>query len=421
MSGGLRALLRHELLRRSILFAAPILASTVVGVFSIPVLVAAVGAQQWAVLVVLQSIGQFFAILVAFGWGATGPSMVAARPRHERRQFYLDSLVARGLVFVVAIPLAAGLGMLVTGQGLANALLSAVAYAAPGVGAAWYFIGGNRPAALFFLDALPLIVGQVAGLVAVLVWPDLTAYLAGVAVFAVLGALVSATFVLTRVGDGPVAWSSRQSLRSLYASQLGGTATMVSASVYSTLPPTIVQVVAPAVLPVYAIADRLYKYAVLALGPVLQAVQSWVPETAGEQTRRRARRTLELGAAIGVVGGLCIAVLAPPVSQFLTVGELRIPIAAAILLGLAFAAEAVAQVAGLAGLVALGGVRHLAWSSIAAAVIGLPLFALLTWGWGVVGAATALFLVALGTAVYRAWHVTRLAGRVDRGDARPAD
>ncbi|TFV83774.1 hypothetical protein E4V99_01405 [Microbacterium sp. dk485] len=417
----LGALLRHELLRRSILFAAPILASTVVGVFSIPVLVATVGARQWAVLVVLQSIGQFFAILVAFGWGATGPSMVAARPRHERRQFYLDSLVARGVVFVVAIPLAAVLGMLVTGQGLVNALLSAVAYAAPGIGAAWYFIGGNRPAALFFLDALPLIVGQVAGLVAVLMWPDLTAYLAGVAAFAVLGSILSAGYVLTRADDGPLSWRARRSLGSLYSSQLGGTATMVSGSIYSTLPPTLVQIVAPAVLPVYAIADRLYKYAVLALGPILQAVQSWVPETAGEQTRRRARRTLELGAAIGLVGGLCIAVLSPPVSSFLTVGEVRIPVVAAILLGLAFAAEAVAQVAGLAGLVALGGVRHLAWSSIAAAIVGLPLFAALTWWLGVVGAAAALLLVALGTAAYRAWHVIRLARLADQGHPRPAE
>lgn len=403
--------LRHELLKRSVLFAAPILLSTAVGVFSIPVLVATLGAGTWSSLVVLQSIGQFFAIFVAFGWGATGPSMVAAEPQENRRQFYLDSLVARGLILVLAVPAATVVGALVTGRGPAEAFLSGLAYSLPGVGAAWFFIGTNRPMALLVFDSLPLILGQIAGLIAVLLSPTLLTYLAAMALFSTLGIVASASFVLTRSGDGPAQWGRRTRLRTLYGTQLGGTATMVSASVYSTLPVTLVQLVAPAVLPVYAIADRLYKYAVLALGPILQAVQGWVPEGDASQTIFRARRTMQLGGAVGAVGGLFIFALAPWASDFLTLGQAPLSFGVAAILGFAFFAESIAQVSGLAGLVVLGGVRHLAWSSIAAAVVGLPLFALLTAWLGVLGAAIALAIVAAGTAVYRATHVVRLARR----------
>lgn len=408
-----RDLLRHELLRRSVLFAAPILLSTVVGVFSIPVLVSALGAGQWGVLVVLQSAAQLFAILVAFGWGATGPSMTAATPRTDRRQFYLDSLIARLVIFAIALPIASVAGAVLTGQPLWVAFLSALTYMLPGVGAAWFFIGSNRPVALFLLDALPLIVGQVVGLLAVSILPALATYLAVMAAFSTAGAVASAIFVLTRRADGEVSWRRRSSLRRLYSAQLGGTATMVSGSLYSTLPPSIVQVVAPTMLPVYAITDRLFKYAVIALGPILQAVQSWVPEAQGAHTTDRARRTLQLGAIIGVAGGAAIALLGPFASAILTLGQAPLPWVAALILGAAFAFESVAQVTGLAGLVALGGVRQLAWSSIASAVVGLPLFAVGAGAFGIHGATTALLVVAASTAVYRAMWLLRLARAAD--------
>jgi len=414
-----RELLRHELLRRSVLFAAPILLSTVVGVFSIPVLVSALGAGQWGVLVVLQSAAQLFAILVAFGWGATGPSMTAATPRSDRRQFYLDSLVARSVIFAIALPIAGVAGAVLTAQ-LWVAFLSAITYMLPGVGAAWYFIGSNRPVALFLLDALPLILGQIVGLLAVSALPTLATYLAVMAAFSIAGAVASAIFVLTRRADGEISWRRRSSLRRLYSAQLGGTATMVSGSLYSTLPPSIVQLVAPAMLPVYAITDRLFKYAIIALGPVLQAVQSWVPEAEGAHTTDRARRTLQLGAVIGLLGGVSIAVLGPLASTILTLGQAPLPWGAAVILGAAFAFESVAQVTGLAGLVALGGVRRLASSSIASAVIGLPLFAIGAGLFGILGATSVLLLVAATTAVYRTVWLLRLARAADEveDDAR---
>jgi hypothetical protein len=120
---------------------------------------------------------------------------------------------------------------------------------------------------------------------------------------------------------------------------------------------------------------------------------------------------MQLGGGVGALGGVFIFALAPWASDFLTLGEAPLSGLVAGVLGFAFFAESIAQVSGLAGLVVLGGVRHLAWSSIAAAVIGLPVFAILTASWGVLGAALALATVASGTAVYRAFHVIRLARR----------
>ncbi len=58
-------------------FAVTVGAGTIVGLISIPVITGIAGAHLWAVQAMSQSVSIMFGILVAFGWGTTGPSMVA--------------------------------------------------------------------------------------------------------------------------------------------------------------------------------------------------------------------------------------------------------------------------------------------------------------------------------------------------------
>ncbi len=407
-------LLRHDLVRRSALFASSIIASTVVGIFSIPILVSQVGAATWGVLAVLQIVGQFFAVGTAFGWGATGPSMVSGAVIEERKSIFVDSLIVRACLFLVLGPAAEIFGAVLTGVGLDLALLAAVTYVAPGLSAAWYFIGSNRPAALFLLDALPAILGQVTGLIAVLLAPDLRSYLMSTAAWAVVGVVSSAIFVLSRHRDGPRRLPHRVPWRRLIHSQLGGVLSMLSASVWSAAPTILVQSFAPQNIPAFAIIDRLLKYGVLALAPVLQAVQSWVPEAGRQALGARAKRAVTISLGLGPIGGVLLLACGPLAANILTLGEVALPWYVAALAGAVFACECVSQITGLSSLVALGGTRQLAFSSVAATLAGLAITAAAVWWFGVAGAVAGMLVVAAWSALYRVRWVRLLSS-----NARP--
>ena len=405
----MKRLFGHVLVRRSALFAISIVASTLVGLFSIPVLVSTFGAAQWGLLAVMQVACQFFAVLVAFGWGATGPSMVSALPVDQRKAVYRQSLEFRGILFLVLAPVASVICLVLTGQPVVVVALAAVSYVTPGLSAAWYLVGTNRPVALFFWDALPAILGQVAGLLAVLVVPELWAYLLCTAVSGVGGAAGAAIYVLTRRADGRMRGAASVPTLDLIRSQFAGVSSTLSASVWTAMPLILVQALAPSAAPVYAMVDRFMKYGVLALAPVLQAVQGWVPEAGTGQVRARALQAVRISMAVGSAGGVLLAALATPASAVLTLGEATMPWLISVICGAAFLGECVAQIVGLSSLVALGGGRQLAVSSFASAILGVPLMALLIALWGLTGAAVGLLLVASGLAVYRVAHARRLA------------
>jgi len=405
-----RHFLRHELLRRSVLFAMPIVASTVVGIFSIPILVSSIGAVQWGSLAVMQVITQFFAVIVAFGWGATGPSMVSALPPPQRKAMYTESLFFRVALFAVAAPLAVAFCVWLPRASFADAALATLTYVVAGLSAAWYLVGTNRPVALFVLDALPAILGQILGLVIVLAGGGLTGYLVCTAAFALAGACASAAYILTRPNDGALAPTQRTSWSAVARTQAAGVSSTISASLWTAAPIVLVQALAPTGVPVWAMVDRLMKYGVLALAPILQAVQGWVPESGVQRLRERVLTSIRISLGVGALGGIVLAALSTPISSILGVGQATVPWALAAISGVTLMAECVAQVTGLSALVALGGARQLAASSIASAVVGIPMIAVLIYRLGIYGAAIGTLLVACSLAVYRIMHTRRLLG-----------
>ncbi|MCI2958019.1 hypothetical protein MN032_09965 [Agromyces atrinae] len=414
----LRGIHRHPLVKRTALFSASIGLSTIVGIFSIPILVSQLGASLWAILAVFQSVCAFFAVFIAWGWGATGPSIVAGLPVDERRQLYATSVVARVVLFVVAVPVAIVVGVLVTQESWLVATLAALAYLLPGLSAAWFFIGTNRPIKLFLLDSLPVILGNIVGLVVVLIVPSLEAYLASIAVFSLVG-VVAANASASLSGPGAVVWRhSPRSLFDTYKSQLAGVTTTVTSSFYSSIPTVAVRLFAPQALEVFVMADRLYRYGVLVLAPILQSIQSWIPESGVAEAKRRSRQSLTIGIGIGVLGAVFLVIFAAPVSSLLTHGEVVVPLGLMVLMSIAFAGDAVAQVTGLAGLVALGGSRQLALSALFGTLAGSGLVLLgasmaSVFGSeptaGAVGVAAAISLTCVGLATYRSAVLVRLA------------
>lgn len=354
-------------------FTVSVIIVTLLGIVAIPLLTETVGKATWGTLVFIQTVAQFGGILVAFGWGAVGAATVAGIQEERRPAFFRRSLQARvGLYACVFPPLALLLIALTRGEVLIS-ILGAAVYLLPYLGANWYFTGEGRPKRLLLFDTVPTVVGGVLGLVGVWITRELWVYL----VFQGLGylAAVSISALVVRRSPQDYDFDDRTPLRTLLATQRHAVSATLVSSLYVTLPMIAVQIFLPKLLPMYAMANQLFKYASIALLPIQQFFQSWVPVDDGGRPRRMRIATLS-AVGIGVIAGALIAGLSPWVSTLLSVGQNPVPLSVSLPLGVAFVGIAIAAIVGYACLVSLGRVRALAVSTLIGAIVGAPLIIL---------------------------------------------
>jgi len=380
-------------------FTLSVVIVTVLGIVSMPLLFATIGRSAWGTLALIQAVTQFGVIVVAFGWGATGAATVAGIAPEMRPAFYRDSLRARAALFVAVLPaIALLLSLLTRGQVLISVLGAAV-YLLPALGAAWYFTGEGRPMRFLLCDTLPTVGGSVVGLVGAALTQELWVYLLCQGVGFATAAAVDAFVILRGTRGGP---HRPGRLRAVLGGQRHAVSATLVSSLYVTLPMITVQAFIPHLQPMYAMADRLFKYASVAFLPIQQFFQGWVPERRGD-FRRRARIAAASGAAIGVVAGVLIAVLSPWVSSLLSVGEERVPWTVSVPLGVAFVGIATAAVVGYACLVVVGRVGALAASTLVGAIAGAPLILLFAVLGSVPAVAWAVAVSELCVAGYQLW------------------
>lgn len=388
-------------------FTASIILSSVIGVFSIPLLVLGLGESEWGKIAVVQTVGQLGAIVVAYGWGATGPAMVAATHPGARSALYRQSLRVRSTLYLAVVPITSlVLAFLLHGDVLL-AVLGAFAYLLPALGSGWYFTGTAEPLRLFLIDSLPTAAGAVVGVI--LAWSTGLAWTVPVAQFAgSLVAVLTARRVILRGSTAP-ARHERPSIVSSLRDQRHAVTTAATSGLYVALPIVAVSLFFPTASPVYVLADRLFRYASLAFLPFQQYFQGWVPSEPALLVRR-ARLSTYAAAAIGLIGGACIALLSPMASRFLGSGQIEVPLSVSIPLGLAFVGVATSAVAGYASLVALGRTRTLAQSTVIGACVGAPLViagAVLHFLPGIAAAVAVTEIVVAGFQVSVLWKILR--------------
>ncbi|WP_460799741.1 MATE family efflux transporter [Microbacterium sp. GXF0217] len=366
-------------------FTMSVIIVTIVGVASMPILNQALGRETWGILAVIQSVAQFGGIVVSFGWGATGAASVASMSADERTGFYRSSLRIRTVLYVLTFPVVFVILGLVTRGLWLDSLLGALVYLLPSVGAAWYFIGTGSPSRLIRFDTLPFIGGAVLGIIGAVVTGELWAYLVGQGIGYLVGISLSAVVILrgAPVGPAPVPWRD-----ALMAQRHAVLATLTSTG-YVNLPLIALQIFLPSAVPVYGVADRLFRYASVAFQPVQQFFQSWVPEP-GADLAARCRTATGAAAGIAALGGLAIAVLSPVLSLPLSGFQTQVPLELSTPLGVAFLGIGIAAVVGYACLVVLGRVSALAVSTLVGALVGAPLI---------------LLFAALGSLPLVAWSV----------------
>lgn len=364
------------MLQRILSFSATVGLVAVVGVLAIPVLIGAAGDEAWGVLAVIQVLASVFGVLVAFGWGATGPSMIAGARPDDRPGIFRESFSARVSLYLVVTPVMIGVALLLTRGDVAISVLGAVAYLLPYVASPWYFVGQARPGRLFLLNTIPSVAGTLLGMLGAWLTSTIAAFLLLQALGYVVAIVLERRHILASAPPVEVPGYRVSHVVRLLGTQRHAVTSSLVSSLYVALPLVTVQAFLPAQVPVYAMADRLFKFGSLALAPVQQFLQGWVPEDGPERIRPRSERAVVVGLGFGLVGGALIAALSPWASQILSRGEVQVPFGLSIALGTAFVFVAGSAIAGYACLILLGQVRHVAIASVMAAAIGAPLIVL---------------------------------------------
>ena len=356
---------RHGLVERSRgigLFGLSVLLNGSVSLVSIPVIVAVVGADPWASMATGQSIGASFGVLVIFGWGLTGPVTIAMADPARRPALFLDSLFARAVLLIPLVAIQAAVTFAIVPQEKLVAFIAGTAMTIAGASANWYFTGESRPDRFLLLDTVPRVSGTIAGVVAVAATGELLLFAAAQLTGALVALLVSCAAIFRRQAiDLRAAARWPRIWRSLVEQRHGVVATgLLAAYVPAAL--AIIAVLSPALLPMFVLAERLGKFVAMAVSPLLQVFQGWVPAASGAELVRRMRVAGSATLATAIVAGLLYTVFLPSFSEFLTHGQVAFTVAAAIAFGINMATTIVSPYLTNIGLMTFGRLRTIALS-----------------------------------------------------------
>lgn len=391
MTGPLPAPAGPGLARRVIAFAGLPFLSLITPFLFLPLLSRLAGADAWVAIAVGQSIGAFFALAVSLGYNTVGPALVVLTPADERPAVLLASIRARLVVLVPSAAIAAGVAALVVPAGFAlvGGLMSLVTVLA-GLSSSWYMIGLGRAGLIALFEILPRILATIgAALLLVLhasvLWYPVLLLIASIA--SILG------FALWTIGWRGLGRRGNTTVWQVLASNRSAVATEIAAGAYTSLAVTFVGVTATtAQAASYVVGDKLYRigqYSVSALG---NALQGWVVEDDRSHFAQRAKRSLLLHGALGLLGLLGFSVAGPWLSVVLFGDKVAIDTLTAAGFGVATLGIALGTSLGRVTLVGLGARREFMVSVFIAAAVGIPSILALSAIFGAAGGAWGLAL-----------------------------
>ncbi|HTL40551.1 MAG TPA: hypothetical protein VL294_03680 [Pseudolysinimonas sp.] len=353
------------------LFGLSVLLNGVVSLITIPVLVAVAGADRWASMATGQSIGASFGVMVIFGWGLTGPVTIAVAQPGRRPGMFLDSLFARGVLLIPLLAVQAAVTFAIVPHAKLVAFLAGTAMTVAGASANWYFTGESRPDRFLLLDTVPRVSGTIVGVLACVATGDLLLFALG-QLAGSLAALLLSSAVIFRGQALDVRAAARWSRirRSLLDQRHGVVATgLLAAYVPAAL--AIIALFSPVLLPMFVLADRLGKFVAMAVSPLLQMLQGWVPAASGLERVRRMRLAGRVVTLTAIAGGVVYTVFLPSFSQLLTHGQVAFTVAAAIAFGINMTATIISPYLTNVGLMTYGRLRAIALSVAVSVVVTL--------------------------------------------------
>jgi len=353
------------------LFGLSVLLNGAVSLVTIPVIVAVVGAEAWASMGTGQSIGASFGVLTIFGWGLTGPVRIAVADPTLRPEMFLDSLFARGVLLIPLLAVQAAVTFAIVPQEKLVAFIAGTAMTMAGASANWYFTGESRPDRFLLLDTIPRVSGTLAGVAAVAGTGHLLLFALCQLAGAVVALVVSSVAIFRgRKLDVRAAASFARIRRSLLDQRHGVVATgLLAAYVPAAL--AIIALFSPVLLPMFVLADRLGKFVAMAVSPLLQVFQGWVPAASGRERVHRMRVAGRVIVVTALVGGVLYTVFLAPFSELLTHGQVGFTAAASIAFGINMTLTIVSPYLTNLGLMTYGRLRVIAVSVAVSVVLTL--------------------------------------------------
>lgn len=397
--------------RRLVAFAVLPMISMLSPILVIPSITATLGAAGWASIAIGQSVGMLGALVINFGWGVVGPSVVAAAGSHERRIVYRRSIEMRLLVAIVVLPACFGAASLIDSGNSLGAGLMALAMGTVGLSPTWYYIGLGQASRIAIYDTIPRVMAALATIPLLGLVPSVGTF----PVLLLLATLIPSMLAWISISGVQLAWArDRMYIMKHFRDQAGLVISGLISSGYTTMAVAIVAVVDYSSVATYAGADRVRGLGKQGIAAVGNGLQGWVSETrSARETWQRMSRSLLALTLVGLAGATVLAVGLPVLDGPLFSGEIEVSRDAAIWAGLSLFFTAVTTSFSFHILAPLGFTGTITVATTLGALAGVPALVFLTRADGASGAmlATALaegivFLVE-GIAVFRLYTRNR--------------
>jgi PST family polysaccharide transporter len=364
------------------------LASAIGPLALLPVIARLSEPAEWAAFGIGQSLGAFLALPVLVGWNLVGPTRVARAATAERSQLYRQSVVARLLAFAVCLPVGVLAAWFLTPAGTVTlATATTVSTMLVGLSPGWFCVGAGRPAWVAGYDAGPRLLGTLLAVPAVLLTGSVVLYPVILGLATVAGVLA---FTWRHRPRGTERWPTVGEAARAVAGDAGPAATVTIAGAYSSAPVAIAGAVLPVgPLALFVSAERIYRFALVAVTTLSDSVQGWVSEVPGAHGRRRGGLALGAHAALGMLGLVAITAVGPWASGVLFGSDLAVGRSTFVGFGVAFLAISLNTSLGKHVLVPLGRTGFVLLSTAAGAVTGVVSIAWFGHLYGASGAAAA--------------------------------
>lgn len=397
------------MLVRIALFAIGPALSIVVPILTLPAISANFGSTGWASIAIGQSVGVAASIVIELGWSVAGPIQVAREDSIGQAKAFRRSLVERGCVTLLAIPVVGVVIYLIGPSFSVEAYLTSAAMALGGMSAAWFYVGTGASIRMLLLDSLPRVASSVAGAAllmngAALIFLPVTQLAASV----VLPFVPLAWLPKSRNGGVATLWAQ---LASTWGSQGAAFVTRVASSAYVALPTALMALVAPVgQVATFAAVDRVGRTALAALAPFNLALQGWIPGVDGNERCRRMKVALTLNLCLAMGSFLGFWQLAPWVINILFAGEVTPDNATILAFGVVVSCVVLSRCTGIQCLAVLGRTWTTAASTVAGLVVSVPTVLFFGFSFGAVGVAWGIAATELTVLGIQVFALLRIAG-----------
>lgn len=278
-------------------------ASALLPLLALPIVARVGGPGAFTALIAGQAIGAFAATVAYVGWNVLGTPRVAQASANERLDLYARSFYARLFAVILLSPLVVLLSVLIAPTGFeALAVLFAFGSFLTALTLSWFAVGVSSPGIIAIYDLLPKTVATIVATVLVLATQHAEWYGWALALSPVIGCL---HFNYRRFSRLLPPFPGLRRLWGDLVESRSGWGVEITGNLYANAPVPVVSAVAqlPAAAS-YASSDKIYRYGLISVVAVGNALQGWVLESAGESRVRRNRLAIVVMAMQGVAGGL---------------------------------------------------------------------------------------------------------------------